>query len=159
MCQKCKKRVATVTHTELINGEKCTLCLCDICAAETYGEFEENIAEAILGGLFDEPLREEKVCPSCGMRFSDYERSGLLGCPSCYDLFNEELMPYIARIQGNTRHVGKEGGVYTSEHDYLRRLHILQGNLERALKNGDFAEAGRINEKMNALKKSRGGKA
>ena len=157
LCQKCKKRVATVRHSETINGKTCTLSLCDECLADTYGQFESNITEAIFSGLFGEPAREQKICPVCGLRFSDYERSGLLGCPSCYDVFNEEIMPYVARIQGNTRHVGKEGGGYSSEHDYLRRLQILQSNLERALKNGDYAEAGRINERMNALKKSRGG--
>ncbi len=157
LCQRCKKRPATVYHSEIINGEKCTLSLCAQCFGEAYGQFEEEMADAILSGLFGETEQRQKVCPACGMRFSDYERSGLLGCPSCYDVFNEELLPHIARIQGNTRHVGKEGGVYTSEHDYRRRLQILQANLERALKCGDYAEAGRINDKMIALKKSRGG--
>lgn len=159
LCQRCKKRIATVHHTEIINGERCSVDLCERCMEETYGHLESNIAEAILNGLFGEPSREQKICPACGMRFADYERSGLLGCPSCYDVFNEELMTYIARIQGNTRHVGKEGGVYTSEHDYLRKLQILQSSLERALANNNYAEAGRINERMNELKKKRGGKS
>ena len=158
LCQKCKKRIATINHTETINGESCSINLCEQCFKDTYGQFEENIADAILNGLFGEPVREQKICPGCGLRFSDYERSGLLGCPSCYDVFHEELMPFIARIQGKTRHVGKEGGAYSSEHDYLRNLQILQGSLERALKRGDYAEAGRINERMKALKKSRGGR-
>ena len=157
LCQKCKKRIATVTQTETTaDGETYSLALCDECMAETYGDFETDIAEAILNGLFGETVRQQKVCPACGLHFSEYERSGLLGCPSCYDVFNEELMQYIARIQGNTRHVGKSGGVYTTEHDYRRRLQILQSNLERAIQSGDFAEAGRINEKMNALKKAWG---
>lgn len=158
LCQKCKKRIATVKHTETINGETCSLALCDQCMAETFGQFETDMAEAMLNGLFGEPVREQKICPACGMRFSDYERSGLLGCPSCYDVFNEELMPYIARIQGNTTHVGKSGGIYTHEHDLRRKLQILQSNLERAIKNGDYIEAGKINERMNALKKAQGGR-
>ena len=158
LCQKCRKREATVNHTEIINGDACSINLCDECMVETYGQFETNVAEAILSGLFGESVKQHKTCPACGMRFSDYEQSGLLGCPSCYDVFNEELMPYIARIQGKTRHVGKSGGVYTSEHDLRRKLTILQNNLERALKCGNYDEAGKINEKMNALKKLSGGK-
>lgn len=158
LCQKCNKRIATVTHTETMNGQTRSFALCDKCMAETYGEFDTDIAEVILNGLFGEPVREQKVCPACGLRFSDYERSGLLGCPSCYDVFNEELMQYIARIQGNTRHVGKVGGEYTAEHDLRRRLQVLQSNLERAIKNGDFKEAGKINERINALKKAKGGR-
>ena len=155
LCQKCKKRIATINHEEVINGELCSINLCEHCMKDTYGQFEQNVAEAILNGLFGEPVREQKVCPNCGLRFSDYERSGLLGCPSCYDLFHEELMPYIARIQGNTRHVGKGGGGYSSEHDYQLKMKSLQNSLERALKRGDFEEAGRINERMEALKKLR----
>ena len=39
---------------------------------------------AMLNGLFGEPEQPvKKVCKVCGMRFEDYERTGLLGCPSC----------------------------------------------------------------------------
>ena len=76
-----------------------------------------------------------------------------MGCPSCYDVFNERLIPYITRIQGKTVHVGKGGGVYTSEHDLRLKLSSLQQEMERALSQGKYLEAGRINEQMNALKK------
>ena len=129
-----------------------------MCAADMFGEFENEVENATYAGLFGEPEREEKVCPSCGLTFGDYLKSGLLGCPSCYDLFNEELLPYIKKIQGETVHVGKSGGVYTSEHDLMIKLSALQSEMESAISRGDFKEAGRINDRMIAIKKRAGGR-
>ena len=153
ICQNCKKREATVNHVEKINGQACAFHLCAECANQMFSSFESEVANAIFSGLFGEETYGESVCPACGLAFSEYERTGLLGCPSCYDVFNERLLPYITRIQGKTVHVGKGGGVYTSEHDLQLKLTSLQRDMERALSRGDYTEAGRINEQMNALKK------
>jgi len=122
-----------------------------------FGGFEESFAKGVASGLFDEPSTEEKVCPACGMRFSEFQRTGLLGCPSCYDVFHSELMPYVARIQGKTVHVGKGGGVNTAEHDMRLNLARLQKAMEEALGRGNYAEAEKINRQMNAIKKRHGG--
>ncbi len=157
LCQNCKKREATVTSSEIINGKYCCYHLCEKCADEMFGSFEASFTHGVQTGLFDEPEYEEKICPSCGLRFSDYQRGGLLGCPSCYDVFHTELMPYIAKIQGKTEHIGKSGGVNTAEHDERLKLSRLQKAMEQALSRGDYAEAGRINRQMNVIKKRSGG--
>lgn len=157
LCQNCRKREATVNHVEIINGKTCAQHLCALCANEMFGGFENEVANAVLNGLFGEPVFEQRSCPACGLTFTEYEKSGLLGCPSCYDVFKEELIPYITRIQGKTVHVGKGGGVYTSEHDLRLKLSSLQQAMESALSRGDYSEAGRINEQMNALKKRNAG--
>ncbi len=157
LCQNCKRREATVNHLAVINGKQYAYHLCAECAAEMFGSFEESFAQGVASGLFDEPFTEEKVCPACGMRFSEFQRTGLLGCPSCYDVFHEELMPYVAKIQGKTKHVGKGGGVNTAEHDVRLNLARLQKAMEEALGSGNYAEAEKINRQMNAIKKRKNG--
>lgn len=157
LCQNCKKRTATVHHAEIINGKSCEMHLCALCANEMFASFESEVENAVFSGLFDDGVRTETACPACGMAFSEYERTGLLGCPSCYDVFKERLLPYIARIQGKTVHVGKGGGVNTSEHDLRLKLSSLQQEMEKALSQGRYLDAGRINEQMNALKKRNSG--
>lgn len=157
LCQNCKKREATVNHVEIINGKACAMHLCDMCAHEMFASFESEVENAVFAGLFGDETCGESVCPACGLAFSEYERTGLLGCPSCYDVFNERLLPYITRIQGKTVHVGKGGVAYSSEHDLRLKLTSLQQDMERALSRGNYAEAGRINEQMNALKKRNAG--
>jgi protein arginine kinase activator len=157
ICQSCKKNVATVNFIEIINGDKCEVHLCDKCYAYKYGEFEEQATNAILNGLFGISQKEEKCCKVCGMRFSDYEKTGLVGCASCYDVFKEELLPSIARIQGKVNHVGKEGGDYSTEHDLRIKLKLMQEGLEQALRSGDYLQAGKLNEQMKAIKKKLSG--
>lgn len=158
LCQNCKKRQANINHVQIVGGKYLEVHLCEHCAYEMFGTFELSMKHGIASGLLDEAVTEEKVCPLCGMHFSEYRRTGLLGCPSCYDVFKDELINYINRIQGGTVHVGKGGGVHSSEHDLRLKLSELQREMEEALTRCDYVEAGRINEQMNALKKrSQGG--
>jgi len=157
LCQNCKKREATVSHTADIGGKLCSYHLCAFCADAMFSSFESSFAQGLDFGLLDDAEQEEKACPLCGMRFSEYQRKGLLGCPTCYDVFHTELMPYVAKIQGKVTHVGASGGVNTAKQDEMIRLTSLQKAMEEALARGDFAEAGRINGKIAAIKKTDGG--
>ena len=108
LCQRCKKNQATVSCVEEINGKKIGYNLCRECYTEMFGSFSSAVNNDILAGLFGQPAkRHARICPVCGTVYSDFERTGLLGCASCYDVFKEELMPYIERIQGRVVHVGK----------------------------------------------------
>jgi len=142
-----------VRHAELINGKTCYYSLCEMCAKELFGSFEKSFSQGVASGLLDEPSARECVCPSCGTTFSDFQRTGLLGCPSCYDVFREELLPYIAKIQGKVEHIGKSGEVNTAEHEVLIKLSALQTEMESALEMGDYARVDAINRQINALKK------
>ena len=137
-------------------GGPVALHLCEQCYRYKYGEFEAAAANAFLSGLFDtqsaETRRRGKVCKVCGMRFEDYKNTGLLGCPSCYDVFKEDLMPVIEGIQGKTRHIGKGGGDHSSEHDLRLRLKNLQEQLEDALARGDYMAASKLNRQMTPIK-------
>lgn len=94
----------------------------------------------------------KKVCPVCGTTYADYERSGLLGCASCYDVFKEELLPAIKAIQGKVEHVGK---VETNNDDLglHRRLKSLQVQLEAALREKRYVDAGKLNKRIYEINK------
>jgi protein arginine kinase activator len=157
LCQHCKKNQATINFIETINGESCELHLCEQCYAYKYGEFEEQATNAFLNGLFGKYEPARKTCKVCGMSFADYEKTGLVGCASCYDVFKEELLPSIARIQGKVTHVGRAGGDYSSEHDLRIKLRQMQDKMENALRSGNYAEAGKINSQMNIIRKKLSG--
>ncbi|MBI1757191.1 MAG: hypothetical protein HYR64_08815 [Fimbriimonas ginsengisoli] len=38
-----------------------------------------------------EPERPPSACPGCGMPQGEWRRTGLVGCPVCYEAFREEL--------------------------------------------------------------------
>ena len=153
LCQHCKKNIATYNRVDEINGERFETHLCQNCYTELFGSLHSlNNGGDICAWLFDSPPKNRKACPVCGTTYGDYERTGLLGCASCYDVFKEELLPVIDRIQGKIQHVGKVG----SNNDDLglyRKLKALQGQLETALREKKFAEAGRLNKRINEITK------
>ena len=152
-CQKCKKYPATVNYVEIVNGKKFECNLCAACYADIYGELNSKTNNGFLAGLFERRVPHAKVCPVCGTTYADYEKSGLLGCTSCYDVFKEELLPYIKRIHGKVNHIGK----VAKNNDELglhRRLNFLQEQLEAALREKRFNDAGRLNSQIDAIKKA-----
>ena len=145
LCSNCKKRFAVYT---VKSGEE-ELQLCGDCY-ERLGYAAEFVGEDIFASFLKEDKKEEKRCPSCGASFSDYTRTGLLGCPECYGVFSEELIPAI-RMHGKTQHVGKRplGG------DVLFELRAeqkkLRAELEQAIKEKRMKDADRINRAIREI--------
>ena len=153
LCQRCKKNQATVNHVEEIKGKKIGYNLCRACYTELFGSINSAAGNDMLSGLIAQPARRRmRNCPVCGMAYSDFERTGLLGCATCYDVFKEELMPYIERIQGKVVHVGKVGQD-AREQDLTRKLSRLQEELELAVRERRYPDAERINLKISEVRK------
>ena len=149
LCQHCKKNTATVNYVEIINGNKFESYLCETC----YAALNSKSSGDLLTDWFGVNPTAKKVCPVCGTKFSDYERTGLLGCASCYDMFKEELLPVIQRIQGKTNHVGK-AAENTDELGLYRKLKDLQEQLEQALKERRYGDANRLNRQIYQINKA-----
>ena len=150
LCQHCKKNPAAVNYVEKVNGNKFEYHLCAFCYADLYGELNSKVNNNVWAGLFSQSSPRKKVCPVCRTTFADFERSGLLGCTSCYDVFKEELIPSVLRIHGKVEHIGKVGK-NMDEHGLHRRLKSLQEQLENALRVKDFKEADRLNRQINEI--------
>lgn len=154
LCQYCKKNPVTVSYTENINGKKSEFRLCSECYLKICGEADEKLKDVF--SFFDTPKRRVKSCAVCGTTYADYERTGLLGCASCYDMFKDELIPSVLKIQGKTEHVGKRGG---KQDDLLLNVKLknLQVRLEQALRDKRFGEADALNRQIAGIKKTLGG--
>lgn len=151
LCQRCKKNIATEHFTDVINGESFESHLCAKCSAEMNGGLHSKMSEEICAWLFGSPA-PKKVCPVCGTTYADYEKTGLLGCASCYDIFKEELLPVINAIHGRTEHVGKVE-TNNDEHGLYRQLKGLQEQLETALREKRYQDAGRLNKRIYEINK------
>lgn len=153
LCQHCKKNIATYNYVEIVNGNKFASHLCASCYVDLYGELNSKSNNEIFAKLLGTEFETEKTCPVCGTQYSDYKRSGLLGCASCYDVFKEQLLPTIERIHGRDYHVGKPAN-NNDELGLHRKLKNLQEQLETALKERRYADANLLNRQINAISKS-----
>ncbi len=151
ICQRCKKRQAVYNFYQSINGYSIESHLCEKCAS-TFNCGVVGISDEVLGELFNNSTTNDKVCPVCNMTFSQYEKTGLLGCPTCYDVFRTQLLPIIKSIHTTVYHVGKAGKNY-SEHEVALELQKLQEMLEAALRERRYSDAQRIDDKIKSLTK------
>jgi protein arginine kinase activator len=121
LCQQCQKREANVHFTQVINGEKVEMYLCEQCAAEK-GKFtfspQLNLVNFLWGfpgfganAGFSQAGPKEIRCEVCNMSFDDFRKTGKLGCANCYRIFRNNLNPILRRLHGNTEHTGRYGPV------------------------------------------------
>jgi protein arginine kinase activator len=50
----------------------------------------------------------QATCTRCGLVFEEFVRTGLLGCPQCYQDFEHQLKPALRRLHGVTRQITDE---------------------------------------------------
>jgi len=55
-----------------------------------------------------QPRTSPASCVGCGLSYAQFKKSGLLGCPACYQTFEDRIGPMIERAhEGGCNHVGK----------------------------------------------------
>ncbi len=162
LCQKCKKKPATVHLTDIVKGEKLERHLCEDCAQndnvtiKSHTPINELLANFVMEQSRARELAELE-CPQCGMTFVEFRNNGLLGCPNDYDVFEEALVPLLARAHGEgaTHHVGKRPGEWTPEVDSRQReLMRLRQELNEAVDREEYEKAAAIRDKIKTLEDS-----
>lgn len=126
-CQNCGENEANVKYTQIINGVKKQMSLCDKCAQEL-GIDDMNFSMPInfssfLGDMFD--MYEDTIptlikpevlaCNKCNMTFDEFLNTGKFGCDNCYDTFEVKLNPILKNIHGTNKHVGRIGKYLNDE--------------------------------------------
>ena len=113
LCQKCGQNTATTHIKTVINGQVTQQNLCGYCAAkEGFSSFMGNSISGLLSSMLGQSVRSdkdalEKSCPCCGSTFANIAETGKVGCAECYNVFSDELLPYLKRIHGSVIHNGK----------------------------------------------------
>lgn len=113
LCEKCGKNHATTHIRSVVNGVVHEKNLCGYCAAkEGYNGIADNSLAQMLASMFGDVQAAGSPaatlrCPCCKASFSDIAESGKVGCSECYTTFLDELLPYLKRVHGSTKHAGR----------------------------------------------------
>jgi protein arginine kinase activator len=163
-CQ-CGKKVATIHVTEIVNGEKRELHLCEECAKKKKLIFPAANAvidlNEVLSGIIQAAGETESdelqktTCPECGISFGEFRANGRFGCPNDYEAFRKGVDPLLERIHGTTQHRGKKASVRALV-GQDGRLAQLRAELRKAVADEAYERAARIRDQIYALKKEKG---
>lgn len=153
---------ATVHEVVVKNGKRQERHLCEKHAAELglLGGGAQASAMQALGVPLDPMLTKVKApakpsgCPGCGMSFGDFRQHGVLGCPLCYDTFEDELGALIERAhEGATCHVGKVPKRAAGLESRLKKIESLRKELQGAVISEDYERAASIRDRLSSLEK------
>ncbi len=169
-CNECHERPATIHFTQIVNGKKKEIHVCEQCALDKgYVTNDDSMFSLhhLLSGLFhmdsnhveespDSTSRPEiPTCKHCGLTFDEFRRIGKFGCAHCYDEFEEHLNPILRRVHsGNTKHEGKipkrVGGNLHLKREIEEKKALLQSLVEKER----FEQAAQVRDEIRLIEQS-----
>ena len=160
LCDICHKNIATVHLTEIINNKVAEMHICQGCAQTKAGEFNQqpNISDFLSGLISPTSTRKQEhslKCPACGLNYSDFKKTGRLGCDRCYAAFRKQLLPLLKKIHGTIRHTGKIP-IHLERPAFSElKLKELNKQLARAIQLEEYEDAARIRDQIKKLEKKK----
>ncbi|MEQ9094777.1 hypothetical protein AY599_11195 [Leptolyngbya valderiana BDU 20041] len=169
-CDLCDAE-ATVHETQIVNGQVMVRRLCERHAAEV--GLTGHASVSVPAGSASVVLSVQQQgsglkCGNCGLSFAAFRQHGLLGCPTCYEAFEDKLSPLIERAhQGGTHHIGKtpkrmlaaarEGDqaaierVLGGARERAERVALLRKQLEEAIAMEQYERAAALRDELRRL--------
>lgn len=156
-CDHCENE-ATVHEVTVRKGKKVEKHLCEQCAkkdgiaVQSHTPINALFSKYVLSSAGEEEDEHAAVCPVCEMTFSEFRQHGLLGCPCCYETFEEQVGPLIERAQeGATHHVGKTPARSTAAIDRQRMIATLRKQLSAALQTEHYERAAELRDELQRV--------
>lgn len=180
LCDNCKNNEATVRYTEIINGEKKEMHLCEECSHKLgIDNISFNMPidfSSFFGGLLDDeynstefmPLFQtvkELKCDNCNMTYDEFAQEGKFGCDKCYDTFSSKIDSLLKRLHGSSNYVGRKAlnsnlnNDIKSEEKASKKteeeseLEKLQNDLKKAIKDERYEDAAKIRDEIKKIEK------
>lgn len=163
-CDICKQREATTHVTKIVNGHSREYHFCAECAAKSpeYKELKSNMNFGIgdfLTGMFTggkqaiEP--DSNICPTCKMAYSEFLKTGKLGCGDCYLTFRTKLSRPVKQIHGTIEHIGKTPLRSGEKLIIDKKISALEKQMTEAVSTQDFEKAAILRDEIKALKEQK----
>jgi protein arginine kinase activator len=159
-CLNCDAE-ATIFFKEVVEGQLREIRLCEACAAEKgfHLAVEQNkltIANQFIWmaeNLYPESAAKVGAvqCPACGIRYSQFARTGRLGCADCYGAFEAQLKQILRRVHGATRHHGRAPRGADASTLRRRDLGRLREELNRAVEREEFELAAQLRDRIRRM--------
>lgn len=177
LCQNCNENEANVRYTQIINGVKKEMMLCDKCAHELgISGIDFNMPidfSNFFGDLLNEYENTELLptismpkvlkCNKCGLTFDKFIDTGKFGCDNCYSVFEQRIDPILKRLHGNNRYIGRniknqsaqnnipKENISKKEETKLDKISKLKAELKQKIKEEKYEEAAKIRDEIKKI--------
>lgn len=179
LCQNCGENEANVRYTQIVNGVKKEMALCEKCSRELgIGNFNFNMPidfSSFFGDFLNEYDTSKLIpelaamkplkCDVCHMTYNEFMNAGKFGCSHCYDVFAEKIDPILRRLHGNNRYVGRKIETEKKKTPKIEQPELkikpktekeekimeLQAKLKDLIKVENYEEAAKVRDEIKKL--------
>ncbi len=172
LCDNCGKNEANIKYTQIINGVKKEMKLCEKCSKELgIDDINFNMPidfSSFLGDLISDyeensfmPMmytRKELKCNHCNTTYSEFLNTGKFGCAECYDAFSSKIESVLKRIHGSNKYLGRKSKGIVNKEEKLKeqkeddKLKKLEKELKQAIKEERYEDAAKIRDEIKNIK-------
>jgi protein arginine kinase activator len=183
LCDNCGKNEVEVLIRQVVDDEVKNFNLCRSCA-EKMGFISPIMPSITISfSIGESPPKQRKVrkppskrreqsfesacCPTCGLDFSSFRETGILGCPDCYESFRMPLGIFLHKTQGAESHwvasdafgeIGVRSGGMNRRTDIPAEKAENRGNITRlrlelneAISREDYERAAQLRDMLAPL--------
>lgn len=181
-CQNCGENEANIYYTQIINGVKKEINICQKCAQQLgleqmnysmpidfssfFGEFLENNDT----DMFQDYLPKKVQCSQCGMTLEEFAEMGKFGCANCYEVFHNQVDQLLKNIYGTDTHIGRKMLANSKQEkiedkrvesnskskENLNKIEKLKQELKQAIQVENYEEAAKLRDEIKKLEEERG---
>lgn len=165
LCQMCKKNEANIKIVKVVGMSKTELNVCSECANYLLGNtvssisFSQNNINEILGNLLNAFYKYSEEnnynlpeivlkCANCGLMYSEFVKTGKLGCSKCYETFTKQIKPLLNRLHGSSEHVGKIPNKVKTHINQLQKIKKIKEELQKAVSKEEYEKAARLRDQI-----------
>ena len=176
-CQNCGEHEANFRYTEIINGDKKELNLCEECAnklglqkldfnipinfSSFFGDFLNEYEDLNYMPMLTRPT--ELKCKDCQMTYNEFMNTGKFGCANCYNVFASKIDPVLNRLHGSTKYLGRKAKINRDEigsnvvgtikEKEQTEVDKLKEQLKQAIKEENYEQAAKLRDEIKKLEK------
>ncbi len=178
LCQNCGKNEVNFKYTQIINGVKKEMALCEKCAKDLglekmdfnipinfssfLGDFFEDYDEEFLPSFTKNSVLQ---CKECGMTYEEFVNNGKFGCANCYEVFENKINPVLKNIHGSNQHIGRNSKFANKLNEKCKltkekkekdqkensNLKKLNDDLKLAIKEERYEDAAKIRDEIKKI--------
>jgi len=166
LCQRCNKNQAVVKLVHKVGGKPTEMFLCKNCSTVVYDTplqnpfayafdniFQSQALAAfvdIIGGLSTTQTATTKIqCKECRMSVDEFRKTLFVGCPNCYNVFAESMVPILKSVQDSTMH---KFAPNLSNNNANTQREILLRELEKARSEERYEDAAELRDRIKKLR-------
>lgn len=178
-CDNCGENEANVKYTQIVNGVKKEMHLCEKCSKELgigdlgisnfnfdmpmnmssfFADFLGEMQSDFIPSIGE---KKELKCNECGMTYDEFLEHGKFGCGNCYEVFSNKMDAILKEIHNGNRHVGREGiksntkieKLQDKENSNMNEIEKLQMELKNAIKEERYEDAAKIRDEIKKQQK------